>query len=81
MLFRSKVNLSLLSPFLDDLQVLEVMQTLVDVVANLEQAPASVVQLFLLRHSPVWVTQLLEGLLHWPHTLFTLGKQKGLSWL
>ena len=48
------------------------MQALIDVVTDLEETPARVVELLLLRETPVRVVQQLESFLDGTHPLLTL---------
>lgn len=47
-------------------------KALCDAIADLQQAGARVLELVLDRHILIGFIQLLQGLLHWPHTLLTL---------
>lgn len=60
------------APGLDMLRVIVRFKALCDAVSDLQQAGASVLQLLLHRQPLVWLIQLLQSLLHWPHPFFTL---------
>lgn len=60
------------APGLYVLRVIVRFKALCDAVSDLQQAGAGVLQLLLHRQPLVWLIQLLQSLLHWPHPLFTL---------
>lgn len=68
--FRNKYP-QVLSPLFDELRVGVLLQTLSDVISNLDETLPRVFELLTLRQTFLWSVQLLQGCLHWTHSLFT----------
>lgn len=66
------ISLYVLSPLFDQIRIGVLLQTLSDVVPDLDQALPCVFQLLTFRETFLRPVQLLEGCFHWPHSFFTL---------
>lgn len=68
--FRNKYP-QVLSPLFDEVRVGVLLQTLSDVISDLNETLPCVFQLLALRQTFLWSVQLLQSCLHRTHSLFT----------